>query len=54
MWMYEARLRAYFAAGYDYDDAVKLARIWKLSDPGDAKVKGGKLLLAGKKLPIKP
>jgi hypothetical protein len=50
----EARLRAYFAAGYDYDDAVKLAGIWKLAEPGDAKVKAGKLLLAGKKLPVKP
>ena len=50
----EARLRAYFAAGYDWDDAVKLARIWKLDDPSDAKIKGGKLLLAGKKLPVKP
>jgi hypothetical protein len=50
----EARREAYFAAGYDWDDAVKLAKIWKLSDPSEAKTKGGKLLLAGKKLPVKP
>ena len=50
----EAQRRAYFAAGYDWDDAVKLAEIWKLDDPDQAKAKGGKLLLAGKKLPVKP
>jgi hypothetical protein len=48
------RVSAYFAAGYDWDDAVKLAKLWKLSDPYQAKVEGGKRLLAGKKLPIKP
>ena len=45
---------AYFAAGYDYDDAVKLAKLWKLKTPYDAKVAGGKRLLAGQTLPIKP
>ena len=45
---------AYFHAGYNYNDAVKLARIWKLSDPYQAKVEGGKKLLAGETLPIRP
>ena len=50
----EKQREAYFAAGYAWEEAEKLAKIWKLADPGDAKVKGGKLLLAGKKLPVKP
>ena len=48
------RFAAFFDAGYDYDDAVKLAGIWKLDDPGQAKLEGGKRLLAGRKLPIEP
>ncbi len=48
------QIEAFFAAGYDYDDAVQLAKIWKLSDPYEAKADAGKKLLAGKKLPIKP
>ena len=47
-------MNAFFAAGYDYDDAVKLARLWKKSDPYQAKIEGGKRLLAGDTLPIKP
>lgn len=50
----EARWRAFFNAGYDWDDAVELAKLWKLDDPSDAKIEGGKRLLAGQKLPIKP
>ncbi|MEU4562849.1 hypothetical protein AB0F72_31100 [Actinoplanes sp. NPDC023936] len=50
----EKRLDAYFLAGYDWEDAEKLAKLWKLDDPYEAKVEGGKRLLAGKKLPIKP
>ncbi|MFI7542077.1 hypothetical protein [Actinoplanes sp. NPDC049599] len=50
----QKRLDAYFAAGFNYDDAVKLAKIWKLADPYAAKVEGGKRLLADKKLPVKP
>ncbi|BCJ40841.1 hypothetical protein GCM10010168_48600 [Actinoplanes ianthinogenes] len=45
---------AFFAAGYDVDDAIKLAKIWKLKTAWDAKVLGGKKLLAGQTLPIKP
>jgi hypothetical protein len=50
----QKRLDAYFGAGYNYDDAVKLARLWKLADPYQAKIEGGKRLLADKKLPVKP
>jgi len=49
-----AAVAKYFAAGYNYKDAVKLARLWKLSDPYQAKVLGGKKLLAGETLPIRP
>ncbi len=44
----------FFAAGYDYNDAVKLGKIWHTSTPYDAKILGGKKLLAGQSLPIKP
>ena len=50
----EARYAAYFNAGYDWDDAEKLAKLWKLDDPSEAKVEGGKRLLAGEDLPFKP
>jgi hypothetical protein len=50
----EKALDAYFDAGYVYEDAVRLAQIWKLTDPGDAKLRAGKMLLAHKKLPIRP
>jgi hypothetical protein len=49
-----AEVQKFFAAGYTYNDAVKLARLWKLSDPYQAKVAGGKKLLAGETLPILP
>ena len=49
-----AQVEAFFAAGYDYEDAVKLAELWKTSDPYQAKVEGGKKLLAGETLPIQP
>jgi hypothetical protein len=49
-----AQVDAFFAAGYDYTDAVKLAKLWKQSDPYQAKVLGGKKLLAGDTLPIRP
>ena len=51
----DKRITAYFHAGYDYEDAVELAKIWKLADPYAAKVEAGKRLLAGvKKLPVTP
>jgi hypothetical protein len=49
-----AALRAFFDAGYVWDDAVQLAALWKLSDPSDAKVAAGRKLEAGQPLPIKP
>ncbi|MEU4619339.1 hypothetical protein AB0G04_05060 [Actinoplanes sp. NPDC023801] len=48
------QLDKFFLAGYGWDEAVKLARLWKMDDPSDAKVEAGKRLLAGEKLPIKP
>lgn len=50
----EKRVGAFFAAGYDYADAVKLAKLWHTVDPYHAKIEGGKRLLAGQTLPIKP
>ena len=50
----EARFGAYFDAGYDYDDAVALAKLWKLASPVQAKLEAGKRLLAGQTLPIRP
>ena len=50
----QARTEAFFAAGYDYDDAAELAKLWKLDEPYQAKVEGGKRLLAGDELPIRP
>jgi hypothetical protein len=50
-----ASVQKFFSAGYDYDDAVKLAKLWKLKTPYDAKVAAGKRLLAGETLPsVKP
>jgi hypothetical protein len=50
----EKRLRAYFGAGYDWDDAVELAKLWKLADPSEAKTKAGQLILDRKPVPVKP
>ena len=50
----QAALDAYFGAGYVWDDAVKLAKIWHLSDPSDAKIKAGKKIEAHQALPLKP
>jgi hypothetical protein len=47
-------VNAFFDAGYDYDDAVTLEKLWKTEDPYQAKIKAGKLLIAGKELPIRP
>ena len=49
-----ARYEAFLFAGYDWDDAVKLAKIWKIADVNDAKAEAGRRLLAGQQLPIKP
>jgi hypothetical protein len=50
----QAQLAAFFDDGYTWTEAVKLAKIWHLADPSDAKVKAGKKLLAGETLPVKP
>jgi hypothetical protein len=44
---------AFFAAGYTYDDAVSLSKLWHNSSY-QAKVEGGKKLLADEPLPIQP
>jgi hypothetical protein len=48
------QVEKFFAEGYDFDDAAKLAKLWKKPTPYDAKVEGGKRLLAGETLPVKP
>ncbi|MDY7084156.1 MAG: hypothetical protein SYR96_03530 [Actinomycetota bacterium] len=50
----DRQFQAFFNAGYTWDEAEKLAKIWKLADPADAKLEGGKRLLAGEELPVKP
>jgi hypothetical protein len=50
----QAAVDAFFNAGYTWDDAVKLAKAWHLSDPSDAKVMGGKKIEAHQPLPFKP
>ena len=50
----QAQLDAFFGAGYTWDEAVKLAKIWHLKDPSDAKTMAGKKLLAHETLPVKP
>ena len=50
----EARVNAYFNAGYTYDDAIRLAKLWKKADPYAAKVEAGKRILAGDAMPFKP
>lgn len=49
-----ASLQAYFAGGYDYNDAVKLARLWRSDNIGQIKVRAGEKLLHGQSLPIQP
>ncbi|WP_432483043.1 hypothetical protein [Kineococcus esterisolvens] len=46
-------LEAYFAAGYDYDDAVELSKAWNV-EPGEAKATAGADLLAGRPVPLEP
>jgi hypothetical protein len=49
------KLAAYFGAGYDYDDAVALAKAWKIKHGEDltaVKAKAGQQLLDGKELPV--
>jgi uncharacterized protein YciW len=51
----DAAINAYFAAGYDYNDALALAQLWHMSaDPSTIKAEAGRRLLAGQTLPFKP
>ena len=50
----EKRVAAFFRAGYDVDDAIRLAKLWKTADAYAAKVEGGKRLIAGQTLPFRP
>jgi hypothetical protein len=50
----QKQFTAFFHAGYVWDDAEKLAKMWKLADPPAAKLEAGKRLLAGQDLPFKP
>jgi hypothetical protein len=45
---------AYFAAGYDYNDAVALGTLWHESDPWQVKADAGQKLIDGQTLPIAP
>ena len=42
---------AFFSAGYDYSDAVRLAQLWKV-DAYSAKVKAGQDLLSTPQIPL--
>jgi hypothetical protein len=50
----EQELAAYFAAGYDYNDAIQLGTLWHQSDLLQIKTDAGQKLLAGQALPIPP
>ena len=50
----DAARAAYFAAGYDYNDAVALGNLWNESDPWQVKADAGQKLLDGQTLPIAP
>ncbi|NAZ88484.1 hypothetical protein GTR00_20670, partial [Kineococcus sp. T90] len=46
-------LAAYFGAGYGWDEAVELARLWNV-EPVEAKTTAGAHLLSGRDLPLEP
>ncbi|GAB7190322.1 hypothetical protein NUM3379_10280 [Kineococcus sp. NUM-3379] len=45
---------AFFAEGYTYADALKLAELWNSADAAEAKSVGGQKLLRGMALPVAP
>ena len=47
-------LAAYFAAGYDYNDAVQLGQMWNETDITKVKAEAGAKLIDGETLPIQP
>lgn len=50
----DAQVAAFFAAGYDYNDAVDLAKLWNETSTYKAKAEAGQKLLDGEQLPIPP
>jgi hypothetical protein len=46
-------INAFFAANYQYDDAVTLSQLWQ-TDPFTAKAIGGQILRDGGQLPVTP
>jgi hypothetical protein len=49
-----AAMAAYFAAGYDYQDAVALGKVWNETDINQIKAEAGQKLIAGDTLPVAP
>jgi hypothetical protein len=47
-------LDAYFAAGYNYQDAQQLGQLWHQTDTNQVKVEAGQKLENGQTLPIQP
>jgi hypothetical protein len=47
-------LAAFFGAGYQYNDAVSLGKIWNETDINAIKTEAGQKLLDGNKLPVAP
>jgi hypothetical protein len=50
----QQELEAYFAAGYNYDNALQLAALWNATDTDTAKAAAGLKLLEGNALPVMP
>jgi len=50
----QQELSAYFAAGYDYDNALALAGLWHETDLTQVKAEAGLKLLQGSVLPVPP
>jgi hypothetical protein len=51
---YAKQYAAYAAAGYDYDDAVALGKVWNETDLAQIKAEAGQKLLDGQTLPVAP
>jgi hypothetical protein len=50
----DKEIQAFVGAGYTYDDAVRLGKIWHVSDTLQVKADAGRKLINGQKLPIAP
>jgi hypothetical protein len=50
----QLELAAYFADGYDYDNAVQLSQLWHKTDISQVKADAGLMLLQGAMLPVMP